>query len=182
MLYFYYDDSRLFLKDDRVEDAFPYLLEGKGNDELEGLWILDGEGSDLYIQFAGANMYMYCKDPVSEVFYAAGCCDHYKGSFDCLANRIDNGGMSFELNCDYKTDGDILTLDFSSPDDMPDEIPVKGEYKRIKDGRVHVTTMDEVELTSDSFGMYGGNQNYDELKKQDCFVIKVSGGMHTDHK
>ena len=169
-----HDDSRLFLKDDRVENAFPYLLNGNGNEDLEGLWMLEGEGTDLYIQFAGSDMYMYSKDPRSEVFYAAGACDHYKGAFDCLANRIDSGGMSFELNCDYKRDGDTLMLEFASPDDVPDEIPVKGEYKRIKDGQVHVTTMDEVELTSDSFGMYGGNQNYDELKRQEYYGVFVS--------
>lgn len=174
------DDSRLFLKDDRVESAFPNLYDGKGNDELEGLWILDRKGGDLYIQFAGANMYMYCKDPGSEVFYAAGCCDHYKGSFDCLANCIDSGGMPFELNCDYKIDGDTLTLVFSSPDDVPEKVPAKGEYKRIKDGHAHVTTMDEVEFTSDSFGMFGGNQNYDELKRQEYYGVFVSSAKSSE--
>ncbi|MCR5331185.1 MAG: hypothetical protein K6E62_08350 [Lachnospiraceae bacterium] len=169
-----YDDSRLFLKDDRVENAFPYLHDGNGNDELEGLWMLDSKGDDLYIKFSGANMYMYDKDPGSEVFYAAGGCDYNQGSFDCLASRIDNGGMPFELNCDYKADGDTLTLGFTDPGDLPREIPINGTYKRVKDDRVHVTTMDEVELTSDSFGMYGGSRNYDELKRQDYYGVFVS--------
>lgn len=34
--------------------------------------------------------------------------------------------------------------------------------------------MDEVEFTSHSFGMYGGEQNYDELKKQDYYGVFVS--------
>ena len=145
------DESRLFLKDDRVEDAFGYVKDGKGDDELEGLWILDLKGADLYIEFSGANMYMYSKDPGSEVFYAGGGCEYSDGAFLWTASCLGAGGMPIELDCKYETDGDVLRLSVSGYD-LSDEIPAKGKYTKIKDGGVHVTTMDEVKFDSDSFG------------------------------
>lgn len=139
-----YDDSRLFLKDDRVEEAFCYLRDGKGDDELEGLWILDRKGANLYLEFAGANMYIYSKDPGSEVFYAAGGCDFSDRTLSCMASTLGQGGMPLELSCDYEVSGDNLTLRILSPD-LQDEM--NGKYKRVRDGKIHVTTMDEVELT-----------------------------------
>ena len=167
------DDSRLFLKDDRVESAFGYLINSKGKDDLEGLWKLNRKSIDLYIEFAGSNMYIYSKDPSSEVFYAAGGCDYYNGSFDCLVNCLGYGGASFELNCDYETDGDTLTLSFNGSD-TPELIPAKGKYTRIKPDDIRVITMDEIELNSESFGYYAGNQSLDSLRQQDYYAVFIS--------
>lgn len=167
------DDSRLFLRDNRVEDAFGYLRDDKGNDELEGLWILDRNGADLYLLFSGANMYIYSKDPGSEVYYAAGGCDFSDGTFSCTTSRLGYGGMPLELSCDYKVDGDTLTLKIKETD-MMDEISVSGKYKRIRDGRAHVTTMDEVELGLESLSFLDSYQNIDALKEQDYYGVFVS--------
>ena len=165
--------SREFARDDRVEEAFSYTMGGKGSNELEGVWILDRMRADLYIRFDGSDMYIYCKDPGSEVFYAAGGCDCHDGSFDCMANFIDDGGQPFEFSCDYKVDGDTLTLKITDGD-VPEQIPENGKYERIGDGRVHVTTMNEVELSSDSLGMSGGYLSYDTLREQDYYGVFVS--------
>ena len=140
------DDSRLFLKDDRVEDAFVYLnRDSEGGDkELQGLWILDNaDGTDLYLEFTGSDLYMYKKDPEAEVFYAAGGCEYGKESFSCQANRLGYGGMPFELSCEYKVSGDDLTLKIENSE-FPEVLPEDGKYKRVSDGKVHVTSMDEV--------------------------------------
>ncbi len=165
------DVSRLFLKDDRVEDAFSYLKDDKTNgpEELQGMW----ENGDLYIEFSGSNMYMYKKNPDKEVFFAAGGCDFHAGSFDCVGNLINTGGMPFEFTGEFKTDGNELTLRVQGPDG-PDLLPEQESYRRVPDRGVHVTTMDEVKFTSASFGMYGGDQDYDELKKQDYYGVFVS--------
>ena len=165
------DDSRLFLKDDRVEEAFCYLRDGIGDDELEGLWILDRKGADLYLEFAGANMYIYSKDPGSEVFYAAGGCDFSDRTLSCTVSTLGQGGMPLALSCDYEVSGDNLTLRILSPD-LQEEM--NGKYKKVRDGKVHVTTMDEVELTAGSFGMFGDGQHYEELTLQDYYGVFVS--------
>ena len=139
------DNSRLFQKDDRVEDAFVYLnRDAAGDKELQGLWILDdAKGSDLYLEFTGSNLYMYKKDPGTEVFYAAGGCKYGKETFSCQANRLGYGGMPFEMSCEYTVSGDDLTLKIENSE-FPDVLPEDGKYKRVNDGKVHVTSMDEV--------------------------------------
>ena len=170
-----YDDSRLFLKDDRVEDAFGYLkhdLKG-GDEELQGLWILDNKGSDLYLEFNGSDLYMYKKDPNAEVFFAAGGCEFSDGAFECTASRLGYGGEPIELSCEYKVTDDTLTLKLNGPD-FPEVIPENARYSRIKDGKAHVVTMDEVELDSESLGMFGGNADLEELTSQDYYGVFVS--------
>ena len=173
------DDSRLFLKDERVEDAFRYLTDGKGSDELEGLWILDRKGGDLYMEFSGSNMYMYSKDPSREVFYAAGGCEYSDGSFSWNGSAIENGGMPFELEFDYKTDGNILTLSTSGPDTL-EEIPSKGNFKKVKDGRAHVITVDEMELGSDSFGPLGAGSDIEVMRSEEFYGVFVSAAKDPD--
>ena len=173
--------SRLFLKDDRVEDAFGYLKnepEG-GDDALQGLWVLDDEGSELYLRFRGSDLFVYRKDSGKEVFYAAGGCEYSDGSFACTASRLGYGGMPFELSCDYKVTGDTLTLAPTSMD-LPEEIPENADYSRAEDGKVPIMTMDEVELTSESFGMFGGNTYYEDITSQDYYSVFVSSSKDRD--
>ena len=170
-----YDDSRLFLKDERVEDAFAYLKrEPDGGDgELQGYWILDDKDADLYLEFKGSDLYIYKKDPNTEVYYAAGGCEFSNGSFKCTASRLGYGGEPVELSCDYKVTDDYLTLKINSTD-FPDEIPENAGYLRISDSDVHVVTMDEVELDSEALGMYGISRDIGELTSQDYYGVFVS--------
>ncbi len=151
-----YDDSRLFLKDERVQDAFTYLKHDKasGDKELQGYWVSRGKDGDLYIRFSGTDMYMYEKYPDREVSFAAGGCDFYDGSFDCIASYMHNGGMPFEFSADYKVDGDRLTLD-TEGSDVPDQLAGRRDFDRIRDKDIHVITMDEVVFNEDSFGPFG---------------------------
>ena len=150
------DESRLFIKDARVEGAFEYLKadNAAGDESLQGYWVSDGKDPALYILFLNSNMYMYRKSPDKEVFFAAGGCDYHDGSFECRGNRIDAGGMLFEFTADYKTDGDAMTLDIQDSD-APDELLGGGRFYRITKEDVHVTTMDEVVFYEDSFGVFG---------------------------
>lgn len=139
-------DSRLFVKDDRVENAFSYLKDDKkeGPEELQGLWVYGDDDIDQYIKISGSNMYIYRKDPGQEVFYAAGSCDFHDGSFEFSGNLIENGGMPFELTGEYKTDGGGLTLKVQGYD-VPDWLLGSEDFRQVSEQQVHVTTMDEVE-------------------------------------
>ena len=163
-----YDDSRLFLKDERVEDAFSYLKDNEetGEDELEGYWVCDEDDSDLYIRFIGPNMYMYSKSPDKEVFLAAGGCDFHEGSFDYTGNLIQSGGMPFEFTADYKVEGDSLSIVIQGPD-APAQIPGEVMFERITEQDIHITTMDEVVFNEDSFGPFG------QMEKQPFYGVWV---------
>ena len=154
------DDSRLFLKDDRAEDAFKYLKHRKrgGDEDIQGFWVARDGDSDLYIEFSVTNMYIYSKDPDSEVFYAAGGCDFREGGFDFAGNFIENGGMPFEFTADYKVEGDSLKLAIKG-DDVPDRMPKEATFERISEEDIHVTTMDEIVFDEDSFGAFGQMEN-----------------------
>ena len=149
------DNSRLFLKDERVEDAFSYLKKGgSGPDNLQGFWSRDGEDSGMSIEFSGPDMYIYQKSPDREVFFAAGGCNFNGDSFECTASCIDAGAMPLELSGDYKVEGDRLTLDINCPD-MPELFPDHARFLRKSKDDIHVTTMDEVRFDADSFGAIG---------------------------
>lgn len=151
-----YDDSRLFLKDKRVEDAFSYLKHDdlSGDDKLTGYWVYKGETSDLYLYFSGSDLYMYQKSPDEEVFFAAGACDLHDTSFECRGNLIQNGGMPFEFTADYKVEEDSLFMVIQGSD-APYQMPGEAEFERISESDVHVTTMDEIVFNEDSFGPFG---------------------------
>ncbi|MCR5236088.1 MAG: SPOR domain-containing protein [Lachnospiraceae bacterium] len=169
------DDSRLFLKDDRVEDAFGYLKHKTdgGDEKLQGLWILDDKEAGLYLEFNGSDLYVYKKDPNTEVFYAAGGCEYSEGSFECTASRLGYGGQPNELSCDYKVTDDTLSLKIKDTD-FAEVIPDSASYFRVKDGSVPVVTMDEVKLDSESLGMFGGNADTYELTSKEHYGVFVS--------
>ncbi len=169
------DDSRLFLKDDRVEDAFGYLKHKTdgGDEKLQGLWILDDKEAGLYLEFNGSDLYVYKKDPNTEVFYAAGGCEYSEGSFECTASRLGYGGQPNELSCDYKVTDDTLALKIKDTD-FAEVIPDSASYFRVKDGSVPVVTMDEVKLDSESLGMFGGNADIYELTSKEHYGVFVS--------
>lgn len=143
------DDNgcRLFVKDERVADIFPYVKhEQEGGDkDLQGLWAVNDGASDLYIEFSGSDIYMYRKLPDREVFFAAGNCEFHGGFFDCTASQIQNGGMSFEFSANYEVGGDKLSLVITG-EDAPDELSNPGGFYRITKENIHVTTMDEIVL------------------------------------
>ncbi len=168
------ETGRLYVKDDRVEGTFGYLKhEAEKDKDLEGLWVLDNKGADLYLEFTGSDLYMYKKDPAAEVFYVAGGCEYSDGSFEYTASRLGYGGMPLELSCDYEVAGDTLRLGITGPD-VPEEVPADAKYSRIKDGKVHVVTMDEVEFDSESLGMFGQSTDISELTSRDYYGVFVS--------
>ncbi len=172
--------SRLYVKDDRVENTFAYLKHEPAKDkDLEGLWLLDGKGADLYLEFTGSDLYMYRKDPDAEVFYVAGGCEYSDSSFEYTASTLGYGGMPLEMSCDYELSGDTLRLKFTG-DDLPGRVPEDAKYSRVKDGRVHVVTMDEVEFDSESFGMYGQGSDLTELTSVEYYGVFVSSAKDRD--
>ena len=59
-----------------------------------------------------------------------------------------------ELSCDYQVTDNTLTLEFSYSD-LPEGLPETARFSRVRDGDVHVLTMNEVDLDSLSLGMFG---------------------------
>ncbi len=104
------DESRLFLKNERVEDFFSYLKEDNAatDADLQGYWRNSEGDVESYIRIVGSNMYFYKKVPDQEVFFAAGGCDFHDGSLEFMGNKIDSGGQTFEFTADYKVEGDSL--------------------------------------------------------------------------
>ncbi len=164
------DDSRLFTKDDRIEDAFPYLdrKKEKGDKDLQGIWAADDSGADLYIEFSGSDMYMYRKYPDREVFFAAGSCDFHDRYFNCMATMIDSGGMPFEFTANYEVRGDDLSLDIMG-DDVPDQLVSPEAFHRITKDDVHITTMDEIVFNEDSFGAFGQMEKEADGEDEDIY-------------
>ena len=152
----YDDDSRLFLKDRRAENAFSYLKDDNmtGDDKLLGYWVNTEGDSDLYLHFSGSNLFMYEKPTNEEVFFAAGGCDFHDDSFDCTCNDIQGGGMPLEFTADYKVEGDSLYIVIKGPD-APYKMPSEAVFERISEQDIHVTTMGEIVFDEDSFGAFG---------------------------
>ncbi len=150
------NDSRLFSKNEMVEDFFSYLKDDKaaGDEKLQGYWRCEEGDTNLYVRFAGPNMYIYEKDPSKEVFFASGGCEFRDGSFDFMGNTIDSGGQPFEFTADYKVEGDSLAIAIQGSD-APSSMQAEARYERISEKDIHVTTMDEVVFGEDSFGAYG---------------------------
>lgn len=150
------NDSRLFSKNEMVEDFFSYLKDDKaaGDEKLQGYWRCEEGDTNLYVRFAGPNMYIYEKDPSKEVFFASGGCEFRDGSFYFMGNTIDSGGQPFEFTADYKVEGDSLAIAIPESD-APSGMQAEARYERISKKDIHVTTMDEVVFGEDSFGAYG---------------------------
>ena len=139
------DSGRLFLRDDRAEQAFCYLKDDseEGDPDLQGYWVSDETKTPVYLCFKGSNLYIYRKDPSEEVFLAAGGCDFKDGAFNGTASTLGKGGMPDEWSGEYSVNGDSLTLSIES-DALPSEFDGERVFRRINEEDVHVTAMDEV--------------------------------------
>ena len=177
-------DSRLFLKDESVDDTFIYLKRDQngGDKDLQGIWVAVDPDADLYIEFSGSDLFAYRKYTDAGVFLSAGGCDFRDGSFDCTGNSIWAGGMPFEFTADYKVEGDTLSFENLSTE-APQGFASGVSYHRITKGDVHVTTMDEVILNWQSFGPVGKEQGdpfdgvwvgaFKEKSDADALVVRL---------
>ncbi len=175
------DDSRSFIKDDRVEDVFSNLKGDKtgSDEELQGLWVHKDKHADMYIEVSGSDMILYRKEPDREVFYAAGECDLHDGSLEFTGNCIESGGMPFEFSAEYKAEGDTLTLEAEEPD-ATDVLQGFTKFERSSDAKVHVITMDDIQLDVASFGPFVDSINIEVLNRQDYYGVFVSSAKEQD--
>ncbi len=149
------DDSRLFLKDDRAEEAFCYLKKDERNadPDIEGLWKLEEKDAPVFYLFEGNNLYVYQKKKDHEVFFAGGGCEFQNGTFSCTASVLGTGSMPYDWKGEYKVSGDKLTL--SLDEDPLTYEPSKLTLTRADQADIPVITMDDVVFTEDSFGFNG---------------------------
>ncbi|MCR4908862.1 MAG: SPOR domain-containing protein [Lachnospiraceae bacterium] len=165
-----YFPAGTFLKDDRVEDVFPYLnKESREEDSmLQGVWVLEDETAPVYLRVDGSNFQVYKKSPEKEVYFAAGGCDIDGGEFSGTANVFGCGGIPDEWSGNYKVDGDKLYLTIEG-ETLPEELSGAVTLNRLKEEDIHVFTMDEVKFNEDSFGFYGAESDLFEHQYEDGF-------------
>ena len=170
--------TRTFLKDDRVEDVFPYLNEKsrEGDSELQGLWVFEGGTVPVYLRVDGGNFYIYRKSPEKEVYFAAGDCKPDGRSFSGMANVFGCGTMPDEWSGNYRVDGDKLYLTIEGGT-LPEELSGEVLLNRINEEDIHVVTMDEVRFNEDSFGYYStGAGAYEHQYENGFYGIWTSAG------
>ncbi|MCR5734751.1 MAG: SPOR domain-containing protein [Lachnospiraceae bacterium] len=148
-------ESRLFEKDDRVEDIFPYLNpeSESGEKKLQGLWMTDDE-YPLFIEFNGSNMTIYQKEAGAEVLYEMGGCEFTKGGFSFMGNRLGYGTMPFDTEAEYEISGKTLKIEFD--DNVSEALSGELTLEKADVTDIPVITMDDVEFDEDSFGAWGG--------------------------
>ncbi|MBR4543074.1 MAG: SPOR domain-containing protein [Lachnospiraceae bacterium] len=148
--------GRLFLKDERVEDVFPYLKDdnGAGADELQSLWVAHEGDYPVYIEFRGDNFYVYQKSPDSEVVYAAGGYDFSNGIISSSLATLGCGGMPSEYSASYEVSGGELVL---TADDYAEPYVLSGEmrFSKIKPEDIPLITADEVVTGDDPSVVFG---------------------------
>ena len=156
--------GRLFLKDERVEDVFPYLKDdgGAGETDLQGVWCAYEGEYPVYLEFNGDNFYVYQKSPDSEVVYAAGGYETSNGIISSTLAMLGCGSMPCEYSASYEISGDDLIL---KADDYAEPYVLSGEmrFSRIKSEDIPLITADEVVTWNDptlafseySDGFYG---------------------------
>lgn len=148
--------SRLFLRDDRVEEVFPYLYydpEGLIDDasrQLQGLWMREDEGAPIFLEFKDSNLFIYQKAFDTEVFYAAGAYTCSNGELAANMTVLGNGKMPEGLLADYEVRGDQLQAEFK---EFPCEVLPLPErsctFKRAGAADIHLVTMDDAAESDD---------------------------------
>ena len=152
-----WDNSRLFQKDDRVEDIFVYLNHDiySGDGSLQGYWVCEACDTPVYLYFEGSDVYVYSKAADGQVSLSAGGCDFTKKHFECTANTLGVGDQPWTWSADYDVKGDTLMLDISG-DSLPGGLYGDAEFRRCDEKDIHTYSMSEIIFNDDSFGMNSG--------------------------
>lgn len=142
--------SRLFLRDDRVEEAFPYLYhepERPIDDvsrQLQGLWMLEDEGAPVFLEFKDSNLFIYQKAFDTEVFYAAGSYTCSDGVLAGNVNALGDGKMLKGLRADYEVRGDQLHMEFEEfHSEVLSSLEGSCTFKRADAADIHLVTVDD---------------------------------------
>lgn len=144
-------DHRLFEKDDRVEAAFPYLSEGQAKDDnLQGYWVQQDAEVPLYLHFDGGNLFLYRKGSSQEVYFGGGSYSIEDGTISYQASFLGSGGMPYEWDIHYETDG--VSLLIHTDESLAPDMDLLCDFEKIDESDVPVITMEEVTFYDDSFG------------------------------
>ena len=162
------NETVFFERDDRVEDAFPYIKDpdaGRDIDieSLTGLWRQTADtviDKPYYLDFKdNGEMKIYQEVPGTEVTF--GCGSYFGTEDDELGFRcsfLGQGGMPYEFHAEWSADNsDELVLDFSYSDITVFDKNPNITFERIDETDVPIVTIDEVKkvLTDDHvYDMY----------------------------
>ena len=106
--------GKVFVRDERVEDMFPYLNEDRSVDldGFEGLWREKDSDEPFYVEFSeGRNITIYQKISDKEVLLGRGSYSLDEGSFiSARVNLLGNGDMPTELGAQIEHDAGTMTL------------------------------------------------------------------------
>ena len=190
-------DSRLFLKDERVEDTFPYLVPEEKAKEgpLDGVWETEDGAGELFFMFEDGNLYMYRKAPDDMVYLAAG--GFYikdekdggaKGSFEYKYSILGCGSEPYLWNGDYSIENDVLTL--TGEDDSVPEGRVFSEsdltgsisFKRGYESDIPVFSTGDVKFDENDWKLFAEDPEFQDVPSDDEGFFGIWVSASTDRE
>ncbi len=174
-------ESRLFTKDDSVEDVFLYVT-GKadgGDADLQGLWSMEGDGAPVYLDFRGGDLTVFKKSPSAEVSFLRFGLEFENGRFTGRGNELGCGDMPYEISAEYAVEVDRLNLSMEG-DPVLDEMSGELIFTRADEKDFHVITMDEVVFDDDSFGYANMSYEIGDLLQTEYYGVFLSAFANPD--
>lgn len=172
--------ERLFVKDDSVEDIFPYLYGSpKGDDELQGLWISEGRSPHVFLSVNGSDITVFHKPFDGEVTFAEYGCEFGDGSFSGTGNILGNGTAPCVLDVKYSIDGDKLTTN-AEGDMLIDEFSDRTIFTRADESDIPVVTVDDLELDPESSGYFEEGDTVSSFEPGEYFGVFIASYKNRD--
>ncbi|MCR5267533.1 MAG: SPOR domain-containing protein [Lachnospiraceae bacterium] len=154
-------DGKHYVKDERVEDVFPYHKgSGKVDPDLMGLWRQKGTEAPLYFDFDGQTVTIYQKSPGTEVFFGRGGYEadgkKITGTYSVASSAYQPSNLEAEYSL---TQDGTLTLHLT---DVILDHPEQMELERITEDEIPVITLQDARaagLTEDrEYDMYAQSE------------------------
>ena len=148
--------GKVFVRDERVEDMFPYIKEDGSVDaaDFEGLWREKDSDEPFFVEFSeGKNITVYQKSPDKEVLFGRGSYSLDEGSFiSARVNLLGNGDMPTELGAEIEHDAGFMTLKLHN--ELYESNVVFGDRGLIEFEKVDPADIPVVKLSDVSVAVY----------------------------
>ncbi len=180
--------GEMFVRDDRVEDTFPYTNEERSeeHDSFEGLWREKDSDEPFFVEFSdGRNITVYQKSSDKEVVLGKGSYSLDEGSYiSARVNLLGNGDMPTEVGANIVQHDNNLTLELYN--DLYESNVVFGdresvELEKIKTVDIPVVKLSDVNvaeyndvLTEPFYGVWtAALKNLEPLKQKKDILIEA---------
>gem|GEM_PF-1072198 len=190
-------DSRLFLKDERVEDTFPYLKGEKSSKSgpLDGVWKLSDDEGDNFFMFKDGDLYMFRKNPDEKVFLVAGGFEipdekdnGKEGRIEYKYSILGCGGEPYLWNADYALSGDELTIK-GEDGSVPEGFLLNNEdssdaliLERVKEDDIPVLSIGDVKLDENDWKLFAEDPEFQDVPSDDEGFFGIWVSASTDRE